>query len=76
VPSATTRTSIPLARENNGRMWPKRPEFSVEVVEATTLKRCGSAVDAAFARGSVAVSRAAKSAPARRRIMSMAFHPP
>src|SRR3546814_137547 len=37
VPCATTRTAIPVLSRKIGRMWPKRPDCSVEVVEATVM---------------------------------------
>ena len=43
VPCATTRTSIPVFAWNSGRMCAKRPEFSVEVVEATVMNSCAAA---------------------------------
>ena len=52
VPCATTRTSIPLIASNSGRMWPKRPEASVEVVEATVMKRSCAAAGAATSNDS------------------------
>src|SRR5580704_2556618 len=39
VPTATTRTSIPVASRKIGIKWPKRPDSSVEVVEASVMKR-------------------------------------
>jgi hypothetical protein len=39
VPTATTRTWIPVAVVNIGMRWENRPEFSVEVVEARTMNR-------------------------------------
>jgi hypothetical protein len=37
VPTATTRTSMPLSFLNAGSRWPNKPDCSVEVVEATTM---------------------------------------
>src|SRR5712671_3856010 len=37
VPCAITFTSMPVACRKIGRMWPNRPESSVEVVDATTI---------------------------------------
>jgi hypothetical protein len=37
VPTATTLTSIPLDLVNFGRIWRNRPEFWVEVVDATVM---------------------------------------
>ena len=37
VPSATTRTLIPVSFSNNGNRCPNRPDCSVDVVEATTM---------------------------------------
>src|SRR5262249_1340921 len=37
VPLAATLTSMPVLALNGGRMWPNRPESSVEVVEATMM---------------------------------------
>src|SRR6516165_2211384 len=37
VPRATTLTTMPVFCLNSGRMWPKRPESCVDVVEATTI---------------------------------------
>src|SRR5690606_16244682 len=60
VPSATTFTSMPLACLNCGRMWPKRPDCSVEVVDATTIEGdCAWVVIGSAARR-VAVARAAR----------------
>jgi hypothetical protein len=39
VPSATTRTLMPLAFSKAGSRWPKRPDCSVEVVDDTVMKR-------------------------------------
>jgi hypothetical protein len=37
VPSATTRTLMPVSFSNSGRMWPNRPDCSVDVVDDTTM---------------------------------------
>src|SRR6516162_999651 len=48
VPRATTLTTMPVFCLNSGRMWPKRPESCVEVVEATTIDlSCAGAGDTA-----------------------------
>jgi hypothetical protein len=56
VPTATTRTWIPVAVVNIGMRWENRPEFSVEVVEARTMNL------------SLAWSGLASSAPRRRKV--------
>src|SRR5499433_2467844 len=48
VPRATTLTTMPVFCLNSGRMWPKRPESCVDVVEATTIDLfCAGAGDTA-----------------------------
>src|SRR5262249_34987518 len=48
VPRATTLTTMPVFCLNSGRMWPKRPESCVDVVEATTIDlSCAGAGDTA-----------------------------
>src|SRR5216110_2288095 len=37
VPTATTRTLIPVPRSNTGNKCAKRPDCSVDVVDATTM---------------------------------------
>ena len=54
VPWATTWTSIPVSRVKIGRMWPRRPLFSTEVVEASTIVWCCCA-GCADATGAAAV---------------------
>src|SRR5215472_16150065 len=44
VPTATTRTSIPVALAKAGSRWVKSPEFSVEVVDATVMNLSSAAV--------------------------------
>ena len=39
VPTATTRTSMPVFASKVGSILSNRPEFAVDVVEATTMKR-------------------------------------
>ncbi len=46
VPSATTRTSMPLACLKAGSRWANRPDCSVEVVEAITMARSCAAAGA------------------------------
>ena len=46
VPSATTRTSMPVFCSKIGRMCLKSPDCSVEVVDATVMNRCASALGA------------------------------
>ena len=41
VPTATTRTSMPVFFVNIGRMCLKRPEFSVDVVDCTMMNLSG-----------------------------------
>ena len=43
VPSATTRTWIPVFFSNSGSRCLNSPDCSVEVVEATVMKFCASA---------------------------------
>jgi hypothetical protein len=50
VPRATTRTLMPLAFSKAGSRWPKRPDCSVEVVEATVMKRSWAWVRPAASR--------------------------
>ena len=38
MPTATTRTSIPVSASNSGNRRSKRPAFWVDVVEATVMK--------------------------------------
>src|SRR5262250_3102766 len=54
VPLATTLTSTPVLALNSGRMWPNRPESSVEVVEATTMDLSRARTGPAAMRATVA----------------------
>ena len=63
VPTATTRTSMPLRSVNTGRMWSNRPLFWVDVVDCTTM----NSPLAPAGIGVVAVSAAAARAAARAR---------
>ncbi len=47
VPSATTLTSMPVFFWNAGSMCLKRPDCSVEVVEATVMNFCAHDAGAA-----------------------------
>ena len=37
MPSATTRTETPVVFSKIGRMYPNKPEFSVDVVDARVI---------------------------------------
>ena len=69
VPTATTRTSIPVFPVNIGRMWSKRPEFRVDVVDWTTMNLSSPAAGPAAARPAnpsattAAVARPGKARP-------------
>src|SRR5689334_11259209 len=68
VPSATTRTSIPVLALKAGSRWPNRPDCSVEVVDATTMNfSCAIA-------GSASRAKAPASRPrVKRRFMKSPF---
>ena len=65
--SQNTRTAMPLTRVNCGSRWAKRPEFSVEVVEARVMAGCS-------ARGGVDRSAMSASARQRRAVISPGRH--
>ena len=51
MPWATTRTSMPVLRWKSGRRYLNRPEFSVDVVDDTTMKVfCAQAAGASASR--------------------------
>ena len=62
VPTATTRTSIPVFPVNVGRMWSKRPEFRVDVVDWTTMNLSGAAAGPAAAKPAATVKPAGPNA--------------
>ena len=62
VPTATTRTSIPVLARNTGRMRSNRPEFRVEVVDWRTMN-CAAA-------GLAATSAATKARTSARRVIA------
>jgi hypothetical protein len=56
VPTATTRTAIPVSRSKRGRIASKRPESFVDVVEARVTNGCSWASAAPASRSSAAQS--------------------
>ena len=70
VPTATTRTLMPVFFVNSGRMWPNKPDCSVDVVEATVIDlSCAAATPASIAPA--AIETMAKTAV--RRLSAMAI---
>ena len=67
VPTATTRTPMPVCSRNPGRRTSNSPEFSVEVVEATVMNR--SCADTHAPVTDRTMTAAALHIPARSRFM-------
>src|SRR6266851_4082126 len=66
VPTATTRTAMPVFLVKAGRRWPKRPDCSVEVVEATVMKGFSSALAGAIAGARAGTRKESRARPASR----------